>query len=143
MLFRSAGAGRSMEVIGKLIGVPLEEIGGLSLQPTNGAAEVSATCVLFAKTDVLNLLQAGQHVNSILAGYCDALARRVHNLLNRVGVTEDFVITGGIAKNIGVTKRVEELLGMKANISDEPQIIGALGAAIFARDLLEKSKQKS
>ena len=62
-------------------------------------------------------------------------ARRVHALLKRVGVQEQFVISGGIAKNAGVVKRLERRLGMDAQICFEPQIIGALGAAVLAKDL--------
>jgi len=56
---------------------------------------------------------------------------------------EDFVITGGISKNTGVVKRLEQKLGVKAHISFEPQIVGAVGAALFAKDLLLKRSQKT
>ena len=61
------------------------------------------------------------------------------SLLRRIQIVEDFVISGGIAKNIGVVKRIEEYLGVRANICDEPQIVGAVGAALIAQDLLRKS----
>ena len=74
----------------------------------------------------------------ILAGVCEALSLRIHNLLKRVGVSPEFVISGGIAKNRGVIKRVAEKIGLTPYICFEPQIVGALGAAIFARELLVK-----
>ena len=87
-------------------------------------------------------LRHGIARNEILAGWCEALASRVYSLLKRVGIEAEFVISGGIGKNVGVVKRVEDKVGMKANIAFEPQIVGALGAAIFAREILEKQQKR-
>jgi len=138
----AAGAGRSMGIMAELVDVPLEKLGELSLQTVKGPAPISSTCVVFARSEVLGYLRQGVHKNDVLAGACEALASRVHGLLKRVGIQEDFVISGGIAKNIGVVKRLEDMIGLKAKICFEPQIVGALGAAIFARDLLEKRAKK-
>lgn len=137
----AAGAGRSMEVMAKVVREPLESIGKLSLQIMDKPATVSSTCVLFARTEARGLLRKGTHKNDILAGVCDGLVSRVLLLLGRVGVEPALVISGGIAKNVGVVQRVEEKLGVKAKISTEPQIVGALGAALFARDALERAKR--
>jgi predicted CoA-substrate-specific enzyme activase len=138
----AAGAGRSMEVMSELVGVPLESIGERSHQIVDKAASITSTCVLFARSEVMELLRNGVHKNDILAGACDALTSRVLTLLSRAKVEEDLVISGGIAKNSGVTKRVEKRLGLKALISEEPQIIGALGAAVFAKDTLLKQMKE-
>ncbi|MBW2138832.1 MAG: 2-hydroxyglutaryl-CoA dehydratase [Deltaproteobacteria bacterium] len=136
----AAGAGRSMEVMAKVLNVKLEDIGDMSLNIQNAPAKISDMCVLFAKSDALGLLQKGVSKNDILAGMCDGLVRRTEALLKRVGIEERLCITGGIAKNIGVTKRVEAALDMEAIIPDEPQIVGAVGAALFAQDKLKKKK---
>lgn len=136
----AAGTGRSIEVIAKLLDIPLEDIGRLSLDIKGSPPNLSNACVVFAKSEALQLIRNGVPINEVLAAYCDALARRVLSLLGRIGIEEDFVISGGIAKNIGVVKRIEEYLGVKANICDEPQIVGAVGAALIARDLLLKSR---
>jgi benzoyl-CoA reductase subunit A len=138
----AAGAGRSMGIMSELVDVPLEDLGGLSLQTVNGAVPISSTCVVFARSEVLGYLRQGVPKNDVLAGACEALASRVHGLLKRVGIEEGFIISGGIAKNVGVAKRLEDMLGLEAHICFEPQIVGALGAAIFARDLLEKRAKK-
>ena len=138
----AAGAGRSMEVMAELVGVPLESIGERSHQIIDKAANITSTCVLFARSEVMELLRNGVEKNDILAGACDALTSRVLTFLSRAKVEEDLVISGGIAKNSGMTKRVEERLGLKALVSEEPQIIGALGAAIFAKDTLLKQMQE-
>ena len=138
----AAGAGRSMEIMADLLDTPLNEMGGLSLDIKEKLAPLSSTCVVFARTEVLGYLHEGTHRNDVLAGACEALADRVSTLLKRVGIEGDFVISGGIAKNEGVVKRVEEKVGLKANICFEPQIVGALGAACFAQELLEKKGKR-
>jgi predicted CoA-substrate-specific enzyme activase len=139
----AAGAGRSMGIMAELVDVPLEKLGELSLQTVKGPVPISSTCVVFARSEVLGYLRQGFHKNDVLAGACEALASRVYGLLKRVGIEEDFVISGGIAKNIGVVKRLEDMIGLKAKICFEPQIVGALGAAIFAREILEKRGKKT
>ena len=67
------------------------------------------------------------------------MSTRVYTLLRRVGIEKDFAITGGIGKNIGVVRKVEELVGLKALVPEEPQIIGALGAALFSADRISKN----
>jgi len=138
----AAGAGRSMEIMSELLDTPLDEMGPSSLDIKKSLAPLSSTCVVFARTEVLGYLHEGTHKNDILAGACEALADRVYTLLKRVGLEEDFAISGGIGKNVGVVKRIEDKLGMKANICFEPQIVGALGGAIFGRDILEKKAKK-
>ena len=137
----AAGAGRSMEVMAKLVREPLEEIGELSLKSYENPAAVSSTCVLFARSEVTGLLRKGYHKNDILAGACDALTSRILSLIGRVVLEEDLFISGGIAKNIGIVKRIEDKLGVKAIIPEEPQIVGALGAAIFAKETLLRTKK--
>jgi len=134
----AAGAGRSMGIMAELVGVPLADLGGLSLQAQGAGVPISSVCVVFARSEVLAYLRGGVSKGDILAGACEALASRVRGLLKRVGTAPDFVISGGIAKNVGVVRRLEESLGMKASICFEPQIVGALGAAIFGRELLAK-----
>ena len=139
----AAGAGRSMGIMAELVDVPLEDLGRLSLQSTNGGVPISSTCVVFARSEVLGYLRQGVSKNDVLAGACQALSSRVEGLLKRVGAEKDFVISGGIAKNVGVVERLEKSIGLKANMCFEPQIVGALGAAIFGVELLEKrSKRK-
>jgi len=135
----AAGTGRAMEVMAALLQIPLERVGPLSLESTKKKpVKISNTCIIFAKSEVLALMREGVPMSEILAGLCDGVAERVKGLIRRVGLEEDFAITGGISKNIGVTSRLEKKLGVKANICFEPQIVGAVGAALFARDVLEK-----
>ncbi|HMK64612.1 MAG TPA: acyl-CoA dehydratase activase, partial [Thermodesulfobacteriota bacterium] len=134
----AAGTGRSMEVMAALLGIRLEEVGPLSLEYQGEPIKVSNTCVVFAKSEVLSLMRQGEPTSKILAGLCDGVADRVKSLVRIIGLEEDFVISGGISKNIGVVRRIEEKLGVKAKICFEPQIVGAVGAALIAADILRR-----
>lgn len=139
----AAGTGRGMEVIAELLKVPIKEIGNLSLDVKEDPPPVSNTCVLFAKTEVMGLLYEGMPLNEVLAAYSRAMADRVCAQVKEVGVEPEFVITGGIAKNRGVVERLEKGLGVKCLKTDiDYQLAGAIGAALFAKTLYEKSQKK-
>jgi bzd-type benzoyl-CoA reductase Q subunit len=152
----AAGTGRGMEVFADLIRVPVWEIGLRSFQIDKEPPMISSTCVVFAKTEVVGLLQEGRPENEIIAAYCAAMAHRILELLNCLGVEDKFAITGGIAKNIGVVRRLEKELGKKtmeqvwvrpdmreAKIPFDTMIAGGIGAALFSQALLERGKVKS
>ena len=139
----AAGTGRGMEVFADLLAVPIEDVGGLSFQVEEEPPPVSSTCVVFAKSEASALLRSGWHKNKVIAAYCNAMAHRVVTLLERIGVEKEFAITGGIGKNIGVVKRIEAELKIEAlKPKHDTQIAGALGGALFAKALLEKSRKK-
>ena len=152
----AAGTGRGMEVFADLIRVPVWEIGPRSFQIPKEPPMISSTCVVFAKSEVVGLLEAGESENNIMAAYCSAMAHRIMELLNRLGVKEKFVITGGIAKNEGVVERLEKELKIKTadriwykpeyrdrNYPFDTQIAGGIGAALFGNALLKIGKAKS
>jgi len=139
----AAGTGRGMEVFADLLAVPIEEVGELSLDVDEEPPPVSSTCVVFAKSEASSLLREGWSKKRVLAAYCSAMAHRVVSLLERIGVEKDFAITGGIAKNSGVVTRLERelnLISLKSKY--DTQIAGALGAALFAKALVEKQRKK-
>ncbi|MDR3364009.1 MAG: benzoyl-CoA reductase, bzd-type, subunit Q [Clostridiales Family XIII bacterium] len=139
----AAGTGRGMEVIANLLSVHVEDIGDLSFKIDEEPPMVSSICVIFAKTEATNLIRQGWTKEKVLAAYCHAMAYRVVKLLERNEVQEDFAITGGIAKNKGVVKRIEKLLGIEALATEhDTQLAGAIGAALIARDLLTRAKKK-
>jgi bzd-type benzoyl-CoA reductase Q subunit len=130
----AAGTGRGMEVIADLLQVPIDEIGPRSLATDEEPQPVSSTCVVFAKSEATSLMRRGWPKERVLAAYCSAMARRVVNLLQRVGVERELAITGGIAKNLGVVRRVERQLGLTALRGElDAQVAGALGAALLAQ----------
>lgn len=136
----AAGTGRGMEVFANLLAVSIEDVGEMSLSVEEEPEPVSSTCVVFAKTEATGLLRAGWSKEKVLAAYCAAMSSRVVSLLERNGMEKDFAITGGIAKNPGVVKRIERLLGVEALTPKyDTQIAGALGGALFAKALVEKA----
>jgi benzoyl-CoA reductase subunit A len=135
----AAGTGRGMEVIADLMQIPIANLGPRSFDVEVEPEAVSSICVVFAKSEALGLLKAGYTKNMVIAAYCQAMAERVVSLLERIGVEEGFFITGGIAKNPGVVKRIERILGIQAvDTKIDSQIAGALGAALFGYTLMQK-----
>ncbi len=138
----AAGTGRYLERLAAAVGVALEEVGPLSLESVEGPVPIDSFCTVFAQRDVVRLLRYGKHVNDILAGACEAIVTRIITLLSRVGIEEPFSISGGVSKNVGVVRRLEIALGIKSFIAPEPQIVGAVGAALFARDIVFSNRVK-
>lgn len=140
----AAGTGRGMEVIADLMQIPIADLGDRSFDVDEEPPPVSSTCVVFAKSEALGLLKSGYTKNKVIAAYCQAMAERVASLIERIGVENDFFITGGIAKNAGVVRRLEKLLRTKASATKfDSQIAGALGAALFAHTLVQKQGTKA
>jgi predicted CoA-substrate-specific enzyme activase len=130
----AGGTGRFVEIIADGLKVPLLEIGELSKKSTKHIP-LSAVCSVHAKRDALALMKQGESKADILAGLHESISGRVVGLVKRVGLADKFVITGGISKNTGMVAKIEERLGgLKAHIPPEPQIAGAVGAALFALD---------
>ena len=134
----AAGTGRFLERIAVAINCPLDQIGPRSLQGVNRNLPISGTCAVFAESDILKLIRKGNNLNDILASAFDALVRRIAGLLGRVGVEEVLCISGGVAKNIGIVKRLEKELGIEVSLPADPQLVGAFGAALIALDRLKQ-----
>jgi len=137
----AAGTGRGMEVFADLLGVSIEDVGDMSLDVEEDPPPVSSTCVVFAKTEATGLLRSGWPREKVLAAYSAAMVERIVALLGRIDVEADFAITGGIAKNRGITTRLERALGLEiVRTRWDTQIAGALGAALFAQAIVHKGR---
>ncbi len=135
----AAGTGRGLEVFADLIRVPIEEVGKASLSVEKEPPPVSNTCVIFAKAESVALLRQGWQKEKVAAAYHLAMVNRIIDLLKRVGIEKDFVVTGGVAKNTGIVARLERNLGIKPlEPKLDPILAGALGAGLFAKALQEK-----
>jgi predicted CoA-substrate-specific enzyme activase len=134
----AGGTGRFMEIIADALKVPLFEIGELSLTSRKDIP-FNNVCAVFAKSEAVALMRKGESHADILAGLHKVISKRVIGLLRRVGIADKFVITGGIAKNVGVVTKIREKIeGMEIIIPAEPMVAGALGAALFAFDRARK-----
>jgi len=138
----AAGTGRGMEVFADLLGVFIEEVGDKSFEYEGEEPEaVSSVCVVYAKSEAIGLRQRGMSREQVLAAYCRAMADRIFSLVERLGVRAEFAATGGLSKNRGVMDRLMAKIGMeRMKTKWDPQIAGAVGAALFGYALCRKGK---
>jgi len=129
----AAGTGRFLEVIAATLGIKLEDLGALSLKSTKKVS-ISNVCTIFAQQEIVARLSEGEKAEDIIAGMHDALASRVATLAKRFKIEPDVVLTGGVAKNIGMVKAMKEHLGCKLLVPEEPLLTGAMGAAMLAKE---------
>ncbi len=134
----AAGSGLFLETMSRVLEVPLELMGELSLKAA-GYEEVSGICTVFAESEVISHIHRGVPKTHILAGLHKAVAGKILEILGKVGIKSDVVVTGGVAKNMAIIKEVESKTGLNLIVPPEPQMVGALGAALFARDKVAKS----
>jgi benzoyl-CoA reductase subunit A len=138
----AAGTGRGMEVFSDLLGVSINEVGERSFQYEGEEPEaVSSICVVYAKSEVIGLLRKGWATEKVLAAYCRAMAERIYSLIERLGINPEFAVTGGMAKNRGVMDRLMPLIKLERMKTEwDPQIAGAVGAALFGYALCNRGK---
>lgn len=137
----AAGTGRFLEVMANALDIDLDKLGGISLL-ANNEIEISSMCTVFAESEVVSLLAEGCPTENISKGLHNAIAERVLSMANRIGIREPVTLSGGVIKNIGVIVAIRNKLGLniEVNVPKEPQITGALGAALIAyRHSLEKT----
>jgi predicted CoA-substrate-specific enzyme activase len=129
----AGGTGRFLEIIAEVLDVPLSSIGEVSLK-SKGNIPFNTICAVFAKSEAISYLRKGASKGDILSGLHEAIATRSVNLLKRVSIEKDFSISGGIAKNEGMVQKLREKTGLEPLLAEDPQLMGALGAALFARE---------
>lgn len=127
----AAGTGRFLEVTANALGVNINEMGVLALKSSN-PLKISSMCTVFAESEVISLLAQGESRKDIISGLHDSISERIISMLNRINVHGEIVFTGGVAKNSGIIKVLEKKLSTKVKIPKEPQISGAIGAALIA-----------
>jgi predicted CoA-substrate-specific enzyme activase len=137
----AAGTGRFLEVIAEALGLKLEEMGEVSMKSKN-KAKISSTCTVFAEQEVVSRIAEGTLIEDILAGLHDAIASRIYRMAERLKIERDVVVTGGVAKNIGVVKAMEEYLGFPVLVPQEPLLTGARGAALLGKELTLKALER-
>jgi predicted CoA-substrate-specific enzyme activase len=137
----AAGTGRFLEVVADTLGLKLEELGDISLKSTN-KVKISSTCTVFAQQEIVTRISEGVQLADILAGLHDAIANRVARMVRRLKVEPDVVLTGGVAKNIGVVSAMKENLGCKILVPEDPLLSGALGAALLGKEVVLKAVAK-
>lgn len=130
----AAGTGRFFEAMGRALDCTLEELSEFALESDNPVA-ISKQCSVFAESEVVTLINKGADIHDIAAGIHDSIARRIFSMANKTGINAEVVLTGGCAQNQALIRSLEKRLNFKlAPLSENPQIAGALGAALLGRD---------
>lgn len=127
------GMGRFLEALAKVLDVPFESMGELSLRSKN-PVNITNTRLLFAKPEVAKLIFNGHKKEDIIAGIFHAVARRLVAMAKRVGIRGTVFFDGGPAMNIGMIKAMEDELGMEMYVPKMPQMVAATGATLIAAD---------
>lgn len=133
----AAGTGQFLEVMSRAMGIEFKEMGELSLQ-SQTELTISSMCTVFAESEVISLVAQRHKEEDIIAAIYRSIAGRIVGLVGRVGLRQPVIMTGGVAQNIGVVRAIEKELNVSILVPSEPQIVGAIGAALFALDYAER-----
>lgn len=125
----SAGTGRFLEIMSMALGCGMEEFSELALNSTS-SVKINSMCTVFAESEVISLLSQGAKREEVAAGIHVSIISKVKSMLQRVGVREQLVFVGGVARNRAVVRILEKTLGIGVAVPDDPQVMGALGCAI-------------
>lgn len=137
----AAGTGRFLEMMAATLSVNLDELGPLSLG-WHEDIDISSMCSVFAESEVISLIADNREKADIAHGVHKSIAGRAVSLMKRVGLEEGFMMTGGVAKNQGAVREIEKKVGHRLYICEEPEIVGAVGAALFGIDELTGKKEE-
>ncbi|MFC1493862.1 acyl-CoA dehydratase activase [Thermodesulfobacteriota bacterium] len=131
----AAGTGHFLEVMSRALKKDIEAFGDLYAKSECPSA-INSTCTVFAESEVISLAARGESKTDIAAGLHQSIAKRVGNMAKRLGLKENIAFVGGVAKNRGMRKALEDYLGVNfIPISVDPQITGAIGAAVIAKEM--------
>ncbi len=133
----AAGTGRFLEVVAQRLGVELDSLGRMAAK-SQSPAPISSMCVVFAETEIIGLLASGTPCEDIVAGVQAAIANRIIAMARR-DIDVPIIFTGGVALVSGMDAALQSALGQTVTVSPDPQMTGALGAAILASDRFNKA----
>jgi (R)-2-hydroxyacyl-CoA dehydratese activating ATPase len=128
----AAGTGRFLEVMARALEIELEYFGEMSLEAQT-PSQISSLCTVFAESEVISLIAKGEKRANIVAGIHDAIGARVASMAKRVKIVAPVMMTGGVAKNKGLVKALENRLKQEILIAESAQVVGAIGAALLAQ----------
>ncbi len=134
----AAGTGRFLANAAEVMGLTLDDIGPLSLKATK-PVKITTVCTVFVESDILSYLAQGKKAEDILAGVHLAIAKRTLSLARRVNIEPEITMTGGVARNQGMVRALEEVVGRPLKVSPDAQFMGAVGAALFALEKMDES----
>jgi benzoyl-CoA reductase subunit D len=127
----AAGSGAFTEAMARALETPVDQIGPLSMSSTQ-AIPMNAQCAVFAESEVVSLLHAKTPKSDIARAVHDAIANRVVSMARKVGINQDILVIGGVARNVGFISSMERELDQKVKVPQDPDYVSALGAALHA-----------
>ena len=130
----AAGTGRFLEVMGRVLDTTIDGLSDMADRGEEGVT-ISSTCTVFAESEMISQLAAGEKIEDVALGAHRSIAQRVAGLVNRIGAEPDVVMSGGVALNESVIKALEKEIGFPIIRLKSPQTMGALGAAVYAMEL--------
>ena len=134
----SAGTGRFFEVMTRVLDCSFEQLAEAALKSSH-PCQISKQCSVFAESEVISLVNNNVPFEDICAGIHDSIARRINGMVMKVGLVPEVVLTGGCARNKALVHALEAIFGRPmAHLPEDPQLMGAVGAAIYA---VENSQQ--
>lgn len=133
----AAGTGRFLEVMSRVLNIPIDDFDRISAE-SKKTVDISATCTVFAETEVISHLANAVQKEDILAGVHRSIAARVCSLAERVGIDDAVVFTGGVARNGGMVRALEKKLGTVIYVNEYCQLNGAIGAALYGYEMYMK-----
>lgn len=128
----AAGTGRFLEHMALALGLTVEQLGPHALAAGGSAARLSSMCTVFAESEVVSLIGRGEDSRRVALGIHNAIVGRLSAMVRRVGLGQRFLFAGGVAYNPCLRWLLAEELGMSLTVPDNPQTVGALGAALCA-----------
>ena len=126
----AAGTGKFLEYTSRALEVPIEELGSLALA-SKTPATITSMCTVFAESEVISLRARGFTKENIAGGLIESIARRVAVMARQLGLKQNVAFVGGVAKNSGIKAALEKELDISLYVPSEPQVTGALGAALY------------
>jgi len=133
----AAGTGKFLEVTATTLETTIDELGDIS-QTATDKININSTCVVFAESEIIGLIAEGLEKPDIINAVHRSIAKRTKNLASQLHWQEPIVFTGGVAKNKGMQIAISEIMGTEMIVPDNSFITGALGAAIFAKEKIDK-----
>jgi predicted CoA-substrate-specific enzyme activase len=129
----AAGTGRFLGAASFALELPLSELGPLALQAT-APVKITTTCTVFAESEIIGHLSRGHRPEDVLLGMHHSIASRCASLVRRVGLASELTFTGGVSRNVAMVALIEDVLGTPLNVSSRAQLMGAIGAGLYALD---------
>jgi len=129
----AAGTGRFLEVMAAALGYTIDEF-CRSAAGAGKATAINSMCTVFAESEVISLIAKGEDTTAIALGLHNSIVERMWAQMGKTGIEKEVVFSGGVAKNCCVKALLEKKFGLQLKIPDEPQIVGALGAALNGKE---------